>query len=115
MRCAACGQADDGSGHRRGKPELEQFSSTQITVAGSRPLALAIASTRDVPALTLADTAVLDPARTAQTDVDRVLWAEEIPQSVRASGHVYDIDTGLVTTIVDARTRGNDGGELEGQ
>ena len=54
---------------------------------------------------TLADTPVLDPARTVQTDVNRVLWAEEIPQNVRVSGHVYDIGTGLVTTVVDARGR----------
>src|ERR1700728_3085314 len=54
---------------------------------------------------TLADTPVLDPARTVQTDVNRVLWAEEIPQNVRVSGHVYDVDTGLVTTIVDAKDR----------
>jgi carbonic anhydrase len=40
-----------------------------------------------------------------QTDVNRVLWAEEIPQNVSVSGHVYDVDTGLVTTIVDAKDR----------
>ncbi len=54
---------------------------------------------------TLADTPVLDPARTVRTDVERVLWAEEIPQNVRVSGHVYDVGTGLVTTIVDAKSR----------
>ena len=54
---------------------------------------------------TLADTPVLDPARTVRTDVERVLWAEEIPQNVRVSGHVYDIGTGLVTTIIDAKAR----------
>ena len=54
---------------------------------------------------TLADTPVLDPARTVTTDVNRVLWAEELPQNVHVSGHVYDIDTGLVTTIVDAKAR----------
>ena len=53
----------------------------------------------------LADTPVLDPARTVQTDVNRVLWAEEIPDNVHASGHVYDVGTGLVTTIIDARAR----------
>ena len=53
----------------------------------------------------LADTPVLDPARTVQTDVSRVLWAEEIPQNVHVSGHVYDVGTGLVTTIVDAKAR----------
>ena len=54
---------------------------------------------------TLADMPILDPARTVQTDVNRVLWAEEIPQGIRVSGHVYDIGTGLVTTIVDAKAR----------
>jgi carbonic anhydrase len=54
---------------------------------------------------TLADTPVLDPARTVQTDVNRVLWAEEVPQNVRVSGHVYDVGTGLVTTVVDAKAR----------
>lgn len=49
--------------------------------------------------------AVLDPARTVRTDVERVLWAEEVPQNVRVSGHVYDVATGLVTTIVDAKSR----------
>jgi carbonic anhydrase len=53
----------------------------------------------------LADTPVLDPARTVQTDVNRVLWAAEIPASVRVSGHVYDVSTGLVTTIVNAKDR----------
>ncbi len=49
--------------------------------------------------------AVLDPARTVRTDVERVLWAEEVPQNVRVSGHVYDVATGLVTTTVDAKSR----------
>lgn len=65
--------------------------------------ALAAADTADERAL--ADTAVLDPARTAATDVSRVLWAEEVPQNVRVSGHVYDVGTGLVTTVVDAKGR----------
>jgi hypothetical protein len=48
---------------------------------------------------------VLDPARTVQTDVNRVLWAAEIPENVRVSGHVYDVNTGIVTTVVDAKSR----------
>jgi carbonic anhydrase len=54
---------------------------------------------------TLADTPVLDPARTVRTDVERVLWADEIPPKFLVSGHVYDVDTGLVTTIVDATSK----------
>jgi carbonic anhydrase len=54
---------------------------------------------------TLTDTPVLDPERTVRTDVDRVLWAREIPSDVRVSGHVYDVKTGVVTTVVDAKSR----------
>lgn len=28
-----------------------------------------------------------------------------VPMDVRASGHVYDVGTGLVTTIVDAKSK----------
>lgn len=34
---------------------------------------------------TLAETPVLDPARTVRTDVHRVLWTQEIPSSVRGA------------------------------
>jgi carbonic anhydrase len=51
---------------------------------------------------TLADTPVLDLARTVTTDVHRVLWAPQIPPQVQVSGHVYDVETGVVTTVVDA-------------
>jgi hypothetical protein len=47
----------------------------------------------------------LDPGRTVGTDVERVLWAQQIPAQVRVSGHVNDIKTGLVSTVVDARSR----------
>jgi carbonic anhydrase len=50
----------------------------------------------------LADTPVLDPARTVRADVERVLQAPEIPDAVRVSGHVYDVDTGRVTTVADS-------------
>ena len=52
---------------------------------------------------TLADTPVLDPARSVRTDVQRLLWAPQIPPHVQVSGHVYDLATGLVTTVVDAK------------
>ena len=42
---------------------------------------------------------------TVRTDVERVLWAEEIPPNVTVSGHVYDIATGLVTMVVDSKSR----------
>jgi carbonic anhydrase len=37
-----------------------------------------------------------------RTDVQRVRWAPEIPDTVRVSGHVYDVSTGLLTTAVDS-------------
>jgi carbonic anhydrase len=52
---------------------------------------------------TLAGTAVLDPARTVRTDVDRLLRVPQTPANVEVSGQVYDVDTGLLTTIVDAK------------
>jgi hypothetical protein len=42
---------------------------------------------------TLADTPVLDPARTVTTDVNRVLWAQDIPDNVQVSG---DRDASLI-------------------
>jgi carbonic anhydrase len=54
---------------------------------------------------TLADTPVLDPDRTVRTDVERVLWAPAIPSEVQVSGHVCDVKTGLVSTVVDAKSR----------
>lgn len=53
----------------------------------------------------LADTPVLDPQRTVRTDVERVLWAQAIPDQVTVSGHVYDVNTGLLTTVVEAKAR----------
>jgi carbonic anhydrase len=54
---------------------------------------------------TLNDTPVLDPERTVRTDVERVLWADEISSNVLVSGHVYDVKTGVVTTVVDAKSK----------
>lgn len=54
---------------------------------------------------TLADTPVLDPAHTVRTDVRRLMRAPEIPPQVRISGHIYDLATGLISTVVDAESR----------
>jgi len=56
----------------------------------------------------LADLPVLDPAATVRTDVERVLSDLRISPSITVSGHVYDLDTGLITTIVEpAATNGS--------
>jgi carbonic anhydrase len=51
----------------------------------------------------LRDHAVLDPAQTVATDVAKLRAASAIPSRVLISGHVYDVTTGLVKTIVPAR------------
>ena len=50
----------------------------------------------------LRDFAILDPAATVASDVDRLRSAEAISPRVTVSGHVYDIATGLVQTLIPA-------------
>src|ERR1700755_2846232 len=45
---------------------------------------------------TLRDHAVLDPAASVTSDVERLRSAPAIPPRVSVSGHVYDVTTGLV-------------------
>jgi carbonic anhydrase len=47
--------------------------------------------------------AVADPHATVSADVDRLLASPLLPPGMSVSGHVYDIETGHVTTVVDAR------------
>jgi len=50
----------------------------------------------------LAELAVLDPAATVRADVERLLSDPRISPRITVSGHVYDVHTGLVTTVADA-------------
>ena len=58
---------------------------------------------------TLREHAVLDPVGTVTGDVERLRSAPAISSRVTVSGHVYDVVTGLVETIVavESRTRRN--------
>jgi carbonic anhydrase len=47
--------------------------------------------------------AVADPHVTVKADVERLLTAPLLSPKVSVSGHVYDVDTGRVATILDAR------------
>ncbi len=47
--------------------------------------------------------AVADPHTTVKADVERLLTSPLLSPKVSASGHVYDIATGRVTTVLDAR------------
>jgi carbonic anhydrase len=51
---------------------------------------------------TLREHAILDPAATVTRDVERLRSAPAISQRVTVSGHVYDVVTGLVQTIIPA-------------
>jgi carbonic anhydrase len=48
-----------------------------------------------------------DPAQTVRADVDTLLSAPQISPRITVSGHVYNLDTGLVTTIIEARHPGH--------
>jgi carbonic anhydrase len=52
---------------------------------------------------TLRDHAVLDAAATVTRDVERLRSAPAISSRVSVSGHVYDVVTGLVETVIPAR------------
>jgi carbonic anhydrase len=47
--------------------------------------------------------AVGDPHATVSADVERLLTSPLLPPKMGVSGHVYDIETGRVTTVVDTR------------
>jgi carbonic anhydrase len=49
---------------------------------------------------TLLEHAVLDPSATVTHDVERLRSATAISPRVRVSGHVYDVVTGLVETVL---------------
>jgi carbonic anhydrase len=59
---------------------------------------------------TLRDHAILDPAATVTSDVDRICSSPAISPRVSVSGHVYDVATGLVQTVIPAGHRGDQGG-----
>jgi carbonic anhydrase len=50
----------------------------------------------------LAAEAVTDPEQTVRLDVDLVRSATVLPDTITVSGHVYDVTTGLVNTIIPA-------------
>ena len=52
---------------------------------------------------TLEASAVADPHITVKADVERLLASPLLPPQMSVSGHVYDVETGRVTTVVDAR------------
>ena len=56
-----------------------------------------------LPEAVLEASAVADPHATVKVDVERLLTAPNLSPKVSVSGHVYDIATGRVTTVLDAQ------------
>ena len=52
---------------------------------------------------TLAAEAVADPHVTVKADVERLLGSPRLSPKVSMSGHVYEVGTGRVSTVADAR------------
>jgi carbonic anhydrase len=50
--------------------------------------------------------AVTDPHATIKADVERLLTSPLLSPKVSVSGHVYDVATGRLTTVLDARYPG---------
>jgi carbonic anhydrase len=50
----------------------------------------------------LRNRAIIEPAASAKADVARLRSAASIPPRVQVSGHVYDVTTGLVESVVPA-------------
>jgi len=61
------------------------------------------AAVTGLPEAVLEASAVADPHTTVKADVERLLTSPLLPPKVSVSGHVYDIETGRVTTVLDAR------------
>ncbi|MGI9645401.1 MAG: carbonic anhydrase [Ilumatobacteraceae bacterium] len=54
----------------------------------------------------LASRAVTDPEATVRGDAEELAKSPRLPSRASVSGHVYDVDTGLVKTIVPAQPVG---------
>ena len=50
----------------------------------------------------LADKAVTDPSATVPIDVDKLTASSLLPAQWSVSGHIYDVDSGLMSTVVPA-------------
>jgi carbonic anhydrase len=50
----------------------------------------------------LRERAILDPGATVTSDVERLRSASAVSSRIAVSGHVYDVETGLVESIIPA-------------
>jgi carbonic anhydrase len=95
-------------GDRAGEAGVFEVAVIHHTQCGTGPLAdpefrrrAAEATGLTEPGLEAA--AVVDPHLTVRIDVERLLGSPLLSPKVSVSGHVYDIATGHLSTVVDAR------------
>lgn len=62
-----------------------------------------VAAATGVSEAALEATAVPDPEVTVKTDVERLLASPLIASNISISGHIYDITTGRISTLLEAR------------
>lgn len=93
-----------------GEPPTFEVAVIHHTGCGSAFLAddafrTSLAANTGIAGESLAALAVTDPHVTVGVDVETVLDSAIVPSTVSVSGHVYDIDTGIVTTVHPAVAR----------
>ena len=101
-----------------GEPPSFEVAVIHHTSCGSAFLAdeafsASLAATTGADATDLAMLAVTDPHQSIAVDVETLLSSESIPGTVVVSGHVYDVDTGLITTIHPAVAKADVASEAE--
>jgi carbonic anhydrase len=57
--------------------------------------------------MSLAELPVLHPAETVRIDVERLTGALSVSPRIKISGYSYDLETGLLTTVVPPQSRGD--------
>ena len=69
-------------------------------ILADEPFRRGFAARTGVGEAALAEQAVVEPERTVRADVETVQGCSWLPDRVTVSGHVYDLDSGLVRTVV---------------
>ena len=94
------GQLDDDRLFEVAVIHHTQCGTSFLADPGFRQQAAAVTGVAEA---TLADEAVADPHVTVRADVERLLSSPRLNPKVSVSGHVYEIETGRVSTVLDAR------------
>jgi carbonic anhydrase len=94
------GQLDDDRLFEVAVIHHTQCGTSFLADPGFRQQAAAVTGVAEA---TLEAEAVADPYSTIKADVERLLSSPRLSPKVSVSGHVYEIETGRVSTVLDAR------------